>query len=200
MKNLNLNRRGAPSSECQASNISQRMKRLTSILYFLAILVTSCTGEGPDHPKQKATSKLRDTIKNTDRVFVYEGLPHQMFEADLLKTEKKRKDTTTIASYPFYTPKSRVEGKAAAALQVIISDSDNYSQFSGEKRCGGFHPDYAIEWSDGDKAYSILFCYGCGEVLIVDGKNTYRYDFKFSDDLKKIFSAFHLKRPKRKQG
>ena len=172
------------------------MIRFTSILYFLVILVTSCPGGEPDHPNPSVTNKLRDTIKNTDSVFVYEGLPHQMFESELLKTEKKRKDITTIAGYPFYTPKVQVQGKAEEIVKSIITDPNKFIRFQGEKLCGGFHPDYAVEWSDGDKTYSILFCYGCGEVLIVDRKNTYRYDFKFSDDFKKIFTTFGLKRPK----
>ena len=174
------------------------MIRFKSILYFLMIFVTSCSGGESDHPKPSATNKLRNTIKNTDSVFVYEGLPHQMFESELLKTEQKRKDTTTIAGYPFYTPKAQVQGKAEVAIKTIIAGSSNFIRFRGEKLCGGFHPDYAVEWSDGDKMYSILFCYGCGEVLIVDGKNTYRYDFKFTDDLKKIFTTFDSKRPKKR--
>ena len=176
------------------------MNRLTLILSFLAILVTSCSGGKPGHPSPSDTNTLRNTIKKADRIFVYEGLPHQMFESELLKTENKRKDTTKIAKFPFYTPKIRVEGTAESTLKTIISNSKNYTKFSGEKKCGGFHPDYALEWSDGDKRYSILFCYGCSEVLVVDGKRTYRYDFKFTDDLKKLFTAFKSKRPKQKQG
>lgn len=180
--------------------VSQEMKRLTSSLSSIVILITSCMGGQKDHPKPDATKNLRDTIKNSAQVCVFEGLPHPMFESELLKIEKKRKDATMVASYPFYTPKVQVEEVAASKLKAIISDSSNYIQFSGEKRCGGFHPDYAVEWSDGDIRYSALFCYGCGEVLVVDGKNTYRYDFKISDDLKKIFASFNAKRPKQKEG
>ena len=165
----------------------------------MVIFIASCSAGEKSYPHPHATSEIRDTIKNTDSIFVFEGLPHQMFEAELLKTEKERKDITTIGGFPFYTPKSQVKMEAAAAFKQIISDSNNYMQFGeGGKRCGGFHPDYSVEWSDGGKLYSILFCYGCSEVFIINGKNSYRYDFKLSDDLKKLFAVFESKCPKQK--
>jgi len=172
------------------------MNHLTPVLFFLVILITSCVDGQKDYPKPNAASDLRNTIMKSDKVFVYEGLPHQMFESDLLKSEKKEKDTTTIAVYPFYTPKTQVEGGVISTLKTIISDSGNYTQFTGEKLCGGFHPDYAVEWSDGDNRYSILLCYGCSEVLLLDGKRSYRYDFRFTDKLKKLLSTYSSKRPK----
>jgi len=141
------------------------------------------------------SAKIRRTLRGAEKIFVYEGLPHQMFESDILEIEKKRKDTINIAGFPFYSPKVEATGEAATALKKVASNSENYAAFSGEKRCGGFHPDYAIAWSDGSNEYLILFCYGCGEALIVDGKATYRYDFKNFSDLKKLFAPFKLKRP-----
>jgi len=171
------------------------MKRILLVFTTLSTLVICCSGTKTNYPKVSVTNELRDSIKGSDRIFVFEGLPHQMSEAKLLKAEKKRKDIIKIAGYPFYTPKIKVEGESLTALRTIISNSENYVQFRGEKRCGGFHPDYAVEWHDKDKLYSILFCYGCSEVLVVDGKLTYRYDFEFTAELKKLLSAFDLKRP-----
>jgi hypothetical protein len=36
----------------------------------------------------------------------------------------------------------------------------------GEKKCGGFHPDYAVEWSVGRDRYRALICFGCEEVKL----------------------------------
>ena len=91
-----------------------------------------------------ATAALRESLNKVDRLFVYEGLPHQMFEADLLKTEKKRKDTLELGGFPFYMPKVAVLDKTAKLLRDVTADSASYAVFSGEKRCGGFHPDYAV--------------------------------------------------------
>ena len=118
-----------------------------------------------------------------------------MVEAGLLKTEKKRKDTIKLSGFPFYTPKVAVSDKIAKTLKQIVAAPTSYAVFSGEKRCGGFHPDYAVTWFDGDKEYAILFCYGCVEALIVDGQKTYRYDFKKQDDIRRLLTAFKAKRP-----
>lgn len=174
------------------------MKHTSSILYLIVVFIISCTAEKGRHPEPSATSSIRDTIKNTDSIFVYEGLPHQTFEAELLTAEKAKNGITGLGGYPFYTPKIQIKTLDLSAFKKIISDSSNYTRFLGEKRCGGFHPDYAVEWSDGDKVYLILFCFGCDEVLIIDGKNTYRYDYQLIDDNKKLFTTYELKRPKQK--
>jgi len=147
-----------------------------------------------------ATAALRESLNKADRLFVYEGLPHQMFEADLLKTEKERKDILKLGGFPFYTPKIAVSDKVAKTLRDATTDPASYAVFSGEKRCGGFHPDYAVAWVDGDKEYAILFCYGCVEALIIDGKKSYRYDFKKIANLKKLFEPFKSKRPTKPKG
>lgn len=142
-----------------------------------------------------ATSKIRKSLSKADKIFVYEGLPHQMFEADLLKVEMKRKDTHKISGYPFYIPKVIAPEKIAKTLREVAVNDENYAVFSGEKRCGGFHPDYAISWLDNGKKYSILFCYGCHEALFVDGQKTYRYDFKKVVKFRILLASFKSKRP-----
>ena len=56
-----------------------------------------------------------------------------------------------------------------------------------------------IAWSEGAEEYSILVCYGCHEALLVHGKESFRYDFKAVEELKKMLASFKLKRPE-KQG
>ena len=180
------------------------MKTITPLIlipFFLVFTLTSCSDSQQgavnleDYPHPAGTSELRATIKKSDRVFIYEGLPHQGFESELFKREKQRKDIIIIGGYPFYTPKNHESMIGEAALKDIIAKTNNYTQCEGIKLCGGFHPDYAIEWANGDKNYYILFCYSCGEVLVVDDNKTYIYDFKFTEELKAIFNEFESKRP-----
>lgn len=35
---------------------------------------------------------------------------------------------------------------------------------------GGFHPDHALAWKDGDAAYEVLVCFGCKEVKLYGRK------------------------------
>jgi hypothetical protein len=147
-----------------------------------------------------ATDDIRESLNKANHIFIHEGLPHQLFESDALKAEKKREDTTKLGVFPFYTPRIEVKGDLIGILKKIVAESDNYAEFAGEKRCGGFHPDYALSWTDGTKDYSILFCFGCVEALIVDGRKSYRYDFKKMDALRAQFGQFRSKRPAKKEG
>jgi len=131
-------------------------------------------------------------------VNVYEGLPHHMFERDLLTTESKRKDTEMIGSFGFYTPPIAVTNPEV--LKRILSSPDTIQMFAGEKRCGGFHPDYVVQWSseDGSRFFAQI-CFGCHEIIYSDGKNEYRYDFESEpfEKLKKELAPYAKKRPKK---
>ena len=83
--------------------------------------------------------------------------------------------------------------KTAHALKEVAGSPKSYAVFSGKKRCGGFHPDYAVVWSESDNTYSILFCYGCAEALIVNRKATYRYNFIRITDIQKLLEPLNLK-------
>ena len=169
------------------------MKALTLILVTLTSLIVSCSDGNDDHAKPNSTAKLRGSITQANRIFVYEGLPRRMSDPALLKAEKERKDIVKIADYPFYTPQVEILGLPAAELKNFITDSKNFRPFSVEKECGGFHPDYAVTWSLSEKNYSILVCYGCGEVKIVDENKVYRHDARITEELKKLFSPFRNK-------
>lgn len=144
-----------------------------------------------------ATSEIRDSLKAAKEVYIYEGLPHQIFEDEKLAVEKRRKDTRGIGGFPFYTPKVVAPADLAASLKKILAADDSLAEFSGEKRCGGFHPDYAVAWSNGKQERAVLICFGCGEVLFVADEETQRYDSTFAAlrRLEKLLGPFRSKRP-----
>ncbi|MES2660742.1 MAG: hypothetical protein V4689_19105 [Verrucomicrobiota bacterium] len=165
---------------------------LTSVL-----LVGILSAEQPAPASEEASSKIRRAMTEATRVNVYEGLPHQMSERDLLATESKRKDTEKIGSFRFYTPP--VAATNPEVLKRILWSSDTIRIFGGEKRCGGFHPDYAVQWSseDGSRFFAQI-CFGCHEIIYSDGKNQYRYNLEKEafEQLKKELAPYAKKRPK----
>ena len=88
------------------------------------------------------TEGIRASLEKTEQIYVFEGLPHQR-DSELLKTESKREDTTSIGGFRFYTPKVRARGEIASELRKTVRSAQSYTQWTGQKRCGGFHPDYA---------------------------------------------------------
>lgn len=108
---------------------------------------------------------LAEAGKNPN-LSVLEGLPHQMFEKQSYLKQLQRKDITKIAKYPFYAEKSAP--KQDKALRTFLQSKTIAAPFTGEKACGGFHPDYALVWTDEqDKTHAALICSGCGELLYV---------------------------------
>lgn len=116
----------------------------------------------------------RTTIATTKSISVFEGLPHQRGQRDLLAQEIKRKDTTTIWMYPFYTPS--ILATNAGELKRLLSSPDAIVVYSGDKFCGGYHPDYCLSWKAEKKTYYALICFGCREVVFSDGGSRLIYD------------------------
>lgn len=111
-----------------------------------------------------------------DKVTLYEGLPHQLYEAERL-VEERKKPCIEKGGFPFYKDPLAIEEADAGALAAILANPDVFRPFGGEKRCGGFHPDYAIAVSAKGEEFTYLICFGCREAKVYrpDGSET-RYD------------------------
>ena len=137
------------------------------------------------------------TVRQAGPLVVYEGLPHQMYDEAAFKEELKAKPTTTLNDYPFYTQSLDVKEPDREALREILGAHRTYESFSGEKKCGGFHPDYAVVWSVGGAAYRTLICFGCGEIKVIGPKGEARYDVARDarKRLQAILSPYRANRP-----
>ena len=147
-------------------------------------------------PSLGASAALRKSLTLATGIIVSEGLPREMFDAALSQAESKRKDTEMIGDYRFYTPAIAV--KNDAILKELLAATETIELFGGEKMCGGFHPDYSVQWKDqkGRDCYAHL-CFGCHEIIFSDGKKKYRYDLQHEAyaKLKSELSAYANKSP-----
>ena len=105
-------------------------------------------------------------IANADEVVLLEGLPHGMFEHELLETERRSKPVRESHGHPFYEPPLVPTADDARRLTQLLSDPATLERVFLEKKCGGFHPDYAVEWVRGGERYQAQICFGCGEVKL----------------------------------
>jgi len=138
-----------------------------------------------------------DAVKSAERVIVYEGLPHHLFEEELLETELKSKKTIKMLEYPFYA--EGVEPKKEDAIQLtnLLSAVESFAPFSGEKKCGGFHPDYDLDWHVSGSIYRAFVCFGCHEIKIIVSGNAVLFDLSDNayDSLKRILQTYRKQRP-----
>lgn len=147
--------------------------------------------------KLRESSGVRNSLLRTQELLIHEGLPHQSFEPAALAAERAREDVAEIAGYPFYSPAVEADEDEKSSLKRLLSSKKSISSFSGEKPCGGFHPDFAVSWTTSTESFAALICYGCDEILFVSPSARFRYDLSSSSlsVLKEVFARFRLKRP-----
>ena len=137
-----------------------------------------------------------------DRITLYEGLPHQKIEREQLAEEKK-KPTVEKGGFPFYRDPLTLKEADAKALSAILGNPDTFQPFRGEKRCNGFHPDYALVASSNGEEVTYLICFGCGEAKVYgpDLSET-RYDLNRDSHkrLGEILKPYQKNRPARSSG
>jgi hypothetical protein len=145
--------------------------------YFIVYLLAYVAGcSGPATPSTPADYEpLAKFVANADRVVLYEGLPNQDGEMELLKRELAEKQTVAFGEYPFYAEPMPLTAQDAATLAEVFDGIDAFCPRI-PKPCGGFHPDYAIEWTNGDETVVVLVCFMCGEAIVVAGSERMRFD------------------------
>jgi hypothetical protein len=67
---------------------------------FLLVLSVSAIAGMPESTPLKDANLFLQSLASAETVEIFEGLPHQMFEGDLMKNEEKRTDITRIARFP----------------------------------------------------------------------------------------------------
>jgi hypothetical protein len=59
---------------------------------------------------------LGNAVRHADLIMLYEGLPHQLYEEDLLNEERRTKPVREIGDYPFYRNQLSVNPGEAAII------------------------------------------------------------------------------------
>lgn len=164
-----------------------------AVIFGAALLCFSC--RQANNPKI-----LTEAVRRADRVVLYEGLPHQMFESRLFEEERRRKTIQELNGYSFYQEPLALTAKDAKRLSEVLGESATYMPFAGEKLCGGFHPDYAAEWQVGQARYRALICFGCEEVKLLGPRLDSRNDLDHAafGKLQELLKGYRKNRPAKK--
>jgi hypothetical protein len=169
--------------------------KISPLLLFavFTLLLSSCSPASNSEPFAKA-------VRGAKSVVLHEGLPHQMEEKDSMEEERRTKAVQGIHGYVFYKATLELSDADANRLTDILSDPSTFKPFSGEKKCGGFHPDYAVEWHDGERHFWALLCFGCSEVQLFGPGIESRHDLdsNANSKLKELLKNRQKNRPENK--
>ena len=160
-------------------------------IFSVCIVVGTGCGEEPTRSFVAGVSSATGTI-------LYEGLPHQRWEKRALEEELASKATVRLHEFPFYKEALVLSKNDERALREIACAKDTFEVQSGAKACGGFHPDYCVEWRGNDGcAYRMLVCFGCDEAMLCESTTKVFLDLRKAaySRIKSILTPYRKSRP-----
>jgi hypothetical protein len=120
---------------------------------------------------------------------IYEGFPRTE-EKSSAESEKQNK-SIKFEEWEFYFEPLEVQTSMVERLRSILVNYKGFQPYSGAKFCGGFHPDFCIEWnSSNNKTFRLFVCFGCHEVLFVSPDE--KVSFDFSEETWKSFAQIAI--------
>lgn len=166
---------------------------------FEAASVGVVAGYGTAVPLRAFLGHVQSASSST----LFEGLPHQAWEAEELKDELARKRTVQLNGFPFYEEAWVIEPGAASTLKAVLTQAGALEAdppgVVTTRLCGGFHPDYAIRWTAGEQVYDVLICFGCHEARCywADGAVSCGISDAAVAELKTALAPYQRNRPRR---
>ena len=194
---------------CTDYNIRKVLLNRSRLVYFgagllifsaISIVVFKKTFT-PTSTQPSTPASAQDTpviyIRDAKLLMLHEGLPHPFDEEALLNKEKS-KPYEDLHGYAFYSELLSLTDDDTKRVSEMLGNPATYKQFRGEKKCGGFHPDYAVEWTTNGFCYMIFLCFGCGEAKVFASGTEYRFDLDggAAATLKEILKKYRKNRPK----
>ena len=170
------------------------MLRILSIFFIFTL--TSFAHPHEDLPVD-ASEEARLALAKAKKFDLSEGLPHPAKETPLFSAEAQRKDTQQITGFFFYKPDQKLDPATTENLKKIIADSNNLTEWKEHKTCGGFHPDWSLNWRRGWSKDRALICFSCEEIIYISGDYQLRYNLTpaATKQLKSLLNPFKAKRP-----
>lgn len=159
-------------------------------------VATRGTGRTGASTEFEPNISLFAAIGEADQLTLYEGLPHPD-EAEVFERERSTGRTTRLHGHLFYRDPHDARAPDASKLKNVLGSEQSFLAWRGEKKCGGFHPDFLVEWRANSATYRILICFGCGEVKVYGPTQDLHCDMTLEtrQQLKELFREYRKNRP-----
>ena len=117
-----------------------------------------------------------ESVSAADSLTIFEGLPCAA-DVELAKIKQKN-ETIEIDGCSFYSAPLAASQSIKEKLRSTLVDYRAFEPYSGGKFCGGFHPDFCVQWKSGNHVHHALVCLGCAEMVHVTLSGRTTFDFK----------------------
>lgn len=176
----------------RAVHLFAKLDLISTTIGVCIFVVTGC--------KEIPPNSFVEGVRNASKATLYEGLPHQHFEKQALEKELASKATVQLREFPFYKETLALSEADDRALREIVNAGGTFATLVKAKKCGGFHPDYCVEWRGDDESdYGMLVCFGCHEAELYSPGETVRFDIQGAAyaQLGSILKPYRKNRPAR---
>jgi hypothetical protein len=145
-------------------------------------------------------ASLLAPIEAAAELKLYEGLPHQTMESDLFQKEIARTETIERAGSRYYAEPVAVDQATSDKLRELTSETRSFTErpVGIAKACGGYHPDWRLEWKQGKKAVAMELCFGCNDMkLYRNDELLIATEIHDPQSLEKLLNPLRTNRPTR---
>ena len=172
---------------------SKTLFRLGIAVFAFAILAALLVSLQP----LASSDAFQDSVMKAGTIRVLEGLPHQNYYHDIFEEERKTKPNLELGGFHFYEGTLELSPGDVKKVVEILHRTSTYEPYLGEKKCGGYHPDFAVSWTLDHVQYHALLCFGCGEVKLLGPSGERHYDLERDSarELENILRNYHKNAP-----
>jgi hypothetical protein len=138
-------------------------------VWLMALLFSSCAtcwrGGEPLRPTELAShAAVKEDLAQAKNIRVYQGLAHPQRDPEVYAAQLQQVPHVFFGGFAFHRQPLAVSPQLIADVVNLYSDASSHQVLASPKTtCAGFHPDYALVWSNSRGRRVLQICYGCHE-------------------------------------
>lgn len=136
-------------------------------------------------------------IPKSGVALLYEGLPSDFWEPQLLEQELATKKSIRLHGYPFYEELLAWQETDGEQITALLAVQSSFASYTDGKKGGGFHANYCLEWKTGEETTRIVVALENGEVKIYGPKSQLHCDLsqEAAQKLRQLLSRYRKNCP-----
>jgi len=167
------------------------------VFHSLLVIAAVC-GASPAKVTEPDTQEHHDAnikplvagIEAAKGIVIYEGVPRTRPKNEAVEEgPKAEQGIIRLKGFSFYKEVVVHNLEIDKSLTELCSDAKTFGIYRGPKFCGGFHPDWCIDFKNGKDIYRVLICGGCHEARLYGPKKTQLYSDLDEDAFKALIAV-----------